>query len=414
MTAGGILLPQSVLVSPWFLLLATMVAFNTIIYVGLTLAKLIPWPRQFHPSQVREKATQLGLETTPESIMRQIPRAQPAETTDPYDSLRLDVAGRDIPQAFALTGGLVVALSAVSALVFRDRELWVYVAQLALGVSYLVLAVVLGQRAFRARTMTWTWAAMSVLLVLLWVVEGLVTQTQVSMTYAFALLIAFVPATLAWRPAMTAGVIMLVALTAGALSVPGEEDARLLTVAFFCLLLGSVLLRLRLSAIEALANERARAEALAATDVLTGVLTRRGLLSLVPSLAGNGSRTGNPVCVIYTDIRGLEQINDSYGIAYGDEVVRVVADVLRGIVRQGDLVGRWGGDEFLVAGLGKRPDPEIMRERIEGAVRLTGTALGRQPIEVYIGTASGDPTLTTFEELVHEAHEDLLRLRHSV
>jgi hypothetical protein len=57
---AGILLPDSVLVSPWFLLLATMVAFNTIIYVGLTLAKLIPWPQQFHPSLVRDRASRLG------------------------------------------------------------------------------------------------------------------------------------------------------------------------------------------------------------------------------------------------------------------------------------------------------------------------------------------------------------------
>jgi len=49
----GLLFPESVLSSGWFTLLATVVALNTIIYVGLTLAKVIPWPRQFHPRRVR-------------------------------------------------------------------------------------------------------------------------------------------------------------------------------------------------------------------------------------------------------------------------------------------------------------------------------------------------------------------------
>ena len=50
---AGILLPESVLTSNWFILMATVVAFNTIIYMGLTLSKLIPMPRQFHPERVR-------------------------------------------------------------------------------------------------------------------------------------------------------------------------------------------------------------------------------------------------------------------------------------------------------------------------------------------------------------------------
>ena len=50
---GGILLPSSVLSSAWVECLAAFVALNTLIYVGLTLAKLTRWPTQLHPEQVR-------------------------------------------------------------------------------------------------------------------------------------------------------------------------------------------------------------------------------------------------------------------------------------------------------------------------------------------------------------------------
>jgi hypothetical protein len=51
---SGILLPSSVLSSPWFATLVAFVSLNTLIYVGLTIAKLTRWPRQVHPAHVRE------------------------------------------------------------------------------------------------------------------------------------------------------------------------------------------------------------------------------------------------------------------------------------------------------------------------------------------------------------------------
>jgi hypothetical protein len=49
---GGILLPSSVLSSAWFQSLAVFVALNTLVYVGLTCAKLVRWPSQLHPADV--------------------------------------------------------------------------------------------------------------------------------------------------------------------------------------------------------------------------------------------------------------------------------------------------------------------------------------------------------------------------
>ncbi|HET7902090.1 MAG TPA: hypothetical protein VFL59_12965 [Candidatus Nanopelagicales bacterium] len=51
---GGVLLPSSILSSPWYATLVAFVSLNTLIYVGLTIAKLTRWPRQVHPARVRE------------------------------------------------------------------------------------------------------------------------------------------------------------------------------------------------------------------------------------------------------------------------------------------------------------------------------------------------------------------------
>ena len=89
-------------------------------------------------------------------------------------------------------------------------------------------------------------------------------------------------------------------------------------------------------------------ERLAKTDELTGLLNRRGFhaeLRRAVSAAGRYDECG---MLIYVDLDGFKPINDTYGHAAGDEVLRRVAGTLREIVRDTDSVGRMGGDEFCV------------------------------------------------------------------
>ena len=95
-------------------------------------------------------------------------------------------------------------------------------------------------------------------------------------------------------------------------------------------------------------NERGAAiktlRRLADTDALTGVSNRSGVFAVLNSLLGRGEHVG----LLYLDLDDFKQVNDSYGHAAGDRVLAAVAKRLRRVVRAPDLVGRIGGDEFVL------------------------------------------------------------------
>ncbi len=89
----------------------------------------------------------------------------------------------------------------------------------------------------------------------------------------------------------------------------------------------------------ALAHERAQRAAL--TDPLTSLANRRGMERLVHERRGR-----RPLAVLAIDVDRLKKVNDRYGHAAGDELLRLVADAISSVVRASDVVARIGGDEF--------------------------------------------------------------------
>jgi diguanylate cyclase (GGDEF)-like protein len=89
-------------------------------------------------------------------------------------------------------------------------------------------------------------------------------------------------------------------------------------------------------------------EKLAVTDELTGLLNRRGFESQLRRTLALARRHGEPGLLVYVDLDGFKMVNDSYGHAAGDEVLKHVGRVLSDHVRATDFVGRLGGDEFAV------------------------------------------------------------------
>lgn len=89
-------------------------------------------------------------------------------------------------------------------------------------------------------------------------------------------------------------------------------------------------------------------ERLAMRDALTALPNRRATEEALAREAGRCRRSGHAYSVLMGDIDCFKDINDRYGHAFGDEVLRSVAATLRSCVRDHDLVGRWGGEEFLL------------------------------------------------------------------
>lgn len=90
------------------------------------------------------------------------------------------------------------------------------------------------------------------------------------------------------------------------------------------------------------------AQNLADMDVLAPVLNRRAFLREMKRVASFAQRYGSPASVVFFDLDNFKSVNNRFGHAAGDEALRAVAKRLQANVRESDLVGRMGGDEFAV------------------------------------------------------------------
>lgn len=92
----------------------------------------------------------------------------------------------------------------------------------------------------------------------------------------------------------------------------------------------------------------AEAEGLADLDSLTPLLNRRAFVRELGRVRTFAQRYGSPASLVYFDLDGFKTINDRYGHAAGDAALTAVAERLQAQVRESDVVGRMGGDEFAI------------------------------------------------------------------
>ena len=129
-------------------------------------------------------------------------------------------------------------------------------------------------------------------------------------------------------------------------------------------------LRQRVRELEAAIAERKLAEEalrnLSLTDQLTGLYNYRGFLNLAEHHAKTSRRAQHPSLLIYADMDGLKEINDTLGHRAGSRAISAVADILRRTFRDCDIIARLGGDEFavLVPNIHAAEAPRLL-ERLE-------------------------------------------------
>lgn len=181
----------------------------------------------------------------------------------------------------------------------------------------------------------------------------------ISIVFAFgSLRIDLRTALLSWLAAFV-GVILVMLLPSHrvlGLVNPGRSEMALLCASFALIALRTMLLgyygsamRMRLYEVNwALGRAKHDAELLAASDALTGALSRRAILPLIERSVKRATRGGIPACVAMVDLDWFKAINDRFGHLAGDQVLQRVVDRIRECLRTSDVVGRYGGEEFVL------------------------------------------------------------------
>jgi diguanylate cyclase (GGDEF)-like protein len=163
----------------------------------------------------------------------------------------------------------------------------------------------------------------------------------------------------------------------------------------------------------AIANAKLFAETqrLAITDELTGVHNRRHLFTLAEREVATARRYGRPISAIMFDIDKFKQINDTYGHAVGDEVLHSVAERCGDVIRDVDVLGRYGGEEFAVLLPETKLDGAIeTAERLRNAVggAAIATSIGDVAVTISAGVAELSAEIQDVHGLLDRADAAML------
>lgn len=154
-----------------------------------------------------------------------------------------------------------------------------------------------------------------------------------------------------------------------------------------------------------------RARALARTDALTGLANRRAGVERLEHEIEAARRNGTRFAVALCDVDHFKAVNDTYGHAIGDEVLKALARTVRASTRKVDLAVRWGGEELLVVlsgvgDVGARAVAERIRSAIEHA-----TPIARGPTRTTISIGVASTPCATVEQMLERADKALYRAK---
>ncbi len=183
-----------------------------------------------------------------------------------------------------------------------------------------------------------------------------------------------------------------------ALDAPGHGNLAMVTVVLF---MGGLVNLVQIQLVLGRVLRRLRSQA--QTDELTGAVNRRGLLERLEDLhqrAQRASGAGHGYAVLMVDVDHFKAVNDRLGHAEGDRVLQHVARTLHDALRTGDVVARWGGEEFCVL-LPRVSEAEAHSLAVRMAARI---AAGGEPrVTVSVGVAEAMAHSETAEEVIRRA-----------
>ena len=142
--------------------------------------------------------------------------------------------------------------------------------------------------------------------------------------------------------------------------------------------------------------------ALSTTDELTGLCNRRGFMTLAQQQLNYTERAGGEIFIIFADLDNMKWINDTLGHEAGDKALVLTARLLRTTVRDTDIIGRMGGDEFavlLTSASSNDSEPILLARLEQGLAEINKGLPPEQQIAISFGIVH-DPGNATLEELL--------------
>lgn len=150
---------------------------------------------------------------------------------------------------------------------------------------------------------------------------------------------------------------------------------------------------------------------LSMTDKLTGLLNRHAIEPIIDNEIGRHKRANNPVSLLIVDLDYFKKINDNFGHAAGDKVLKEVSTALIAVTRSSDSLARWGGEEFLlVAGDTRILKATALAEKIRQTI--AGLQIDDIPVTASIGVAEFN-TDETFHQWYERCDKALYQAKDS-
>ena len=167
----------------------------------------------------------------------------------------------------------------------------------------------------------------------------------------------------------------------------------------------------------ALAVARDQLENMAMYDTLTGMLNRSAFYKQAVGEMERARRTSNPFSIIALDIDNFNSLNEEHGPEIGDDVLRIISQAIRERSRPYDCIGRWAGDEFVIALVGViGSDAEKFAERIITGIRsIKITDKNDKQLDIKlsggIATSSHVGASIEMEALINQARQAMTRAK---
>lgn len=148
----------------------------------------------------------------------------------------------------------------------------------------------------------------------------------------------------------------------------------------------------------------------ATLDALTGFYNRRQLEERIKQEVSNAKRQNAHLCGIMTDVDFFKSVNDNYGHAVGDLVLKTIAKIIRGQLREYDIAGRYGGEEFsILLPFTKIEEAQMVAERLRKTIENRSIDISKVNPDAETKTLNITLSLGIYEMKEHDNDEDLFK-----